>query len=436
MVTLCFLEIIYCWTLYCSLIIVKEGFTVIDVPKIRADFPILNQQVNGENLVYFDNAATSQTPLPVLDAIRQYYLKENANVHRGVHTLAERATEHYEQVRQQVAKFINAHSADEIIFTRSTTESLNVVARGLGDSILQPGDEIVISIMEHHSNLVPWQQLAARTGAKLKYIELNNYQELDLNSAAEQITTKTKIVSITAASNVLGTINPVKKIGQLAHQAHAWFIVDAAQYAGHHLMDVQAWDADFVAFSGHKMFGPTGIGVLYGRQDLLNILHPVQYGGEMVEDVTRQQTTFKKAPLGFEAGTPNISGAVGLGAAIDYLKKVGIENIEKQEQDLVNYLLPRLQKIPQLTLYGPHNHHTGVFAFNLQGLHPHDVATGLDMEGVAVRAGHHCAQPLMHTLGVVATARASLAFYNTKDECDQFLQALEVVKEFFIDGLS
>lgn len=408
---------------------------MIDIKQVRADFPILNQQVNGEKLVYFDNAATSQTPLPVLDAIRQYYLKENANVYRGVHTLAERATEHYERVRQQVADFIHAASSNEIIFTRSTTESLNDIARGLGDNILQPGDEIVISIMEHHSNLVPWQELAARTGAKLKYIELDNHQELDLNSAAEQITPQTKIVAVTAASNVLGTINPIKQIVQLAHHAHAWAVVDAAQYVGHHAVDVQDWDADFVAFSGHKMLGPTGIGVLYGRQDLLNIMHPVQFGGEMIEDVTRQRTTFKKSPLGFEAGTPNISGAVGLGAAIDYLNKVGIKNIEQREQSLANYLLPHLQKIDHLTLYGPQDHHTGVFAFNLDGLHPHDVATGLDLEGIAVRAGHHCAQPLMHTLGVTATARASLAFYNTKEECDQFIQSLVAVKEFFSNGL-
>lgn len=409
---------------------------MIDIQKVRADFPILNQRVNGEPLVYFDNAATSQTPLPVLDAMHQYYLTENANVHRGVHTLAERATEHYERVRQQVADFINAAAANEIIFTRSTTESLNLVARGLGDQIIQAGDEIVISIMEHHSNLVPWQELAARTGAKLKYIELNQDQELDLNSAAEQITSRTKIVAITAASNVLGTITPVKEIAQLAHQAHAWLVVDAAQYVGHHPVDVQDWDADFVAFSGHKMLGPTGIGVLYGRQDLLNITRPVQFGGEMIEDVTRQRTTFKKAPFGFEAGTPNISGAVGLGAAIDYLNQFGWDAIEQREQRLTEYLLPQLRSIDKLTLYGPQDHHTGVLAFNLQGLHPHDVATGLDLEGIAVRAGHHCAQPLMHTLGTVATVRASVAFYNTQAECDQFIQGLKAVKEFFIDGLS
>lgn len=406
-----------------------------EIEKIRADFPVLNQRVNGEPLIYLDNAATSQTPLPVLNAMREYYLTENANVHRGVHTLAERATEHYERVRQQVATFINADSPNEVIFTRSTTEGLNLVARGLGDQIVQAGDEIVISIQEHHSNLVPWQELASRTGAKLKYIELNKHQELDLTSAAEQITPRTKIVAVSAASNVLGTINPVKAIGQLAHDAHAWFIVDAAQVAGHRPIDVQAWGADFVAFSGHKMLGPTGIGVLYGKQNLLNITHPVQFGGEMIEQVTRDKTVYKKAPLGFEAGTPNISGVVGLGAAIDYIHSLGIDQIEQREQQLANLLLKGLTEIDQLTMYGPHDHHTGVFAFNLWGLHPHDVATGLDLEGVAVRAGHHCAQPLMDDLGVVATVRASVAFYNTSAECLQFLKALRAVKEFFINGI-
>ncbi|WP_275087082.1 aminotransferase class V-fold PLP-dependent enzyme [Limosilactobacillus caecicola] len=409
---------------------------MINLQQVRADFPILEQRVNGEPLVYFDNAATSQTPVSVLDAMRNYYLTENANVHRGVHTLAERATEHYERVRQQVANFIHAASADEIVFTRSTTESLNLVARGLGDQILQPGDEIVISIMEHHSNLVPWQEVAKRTGAVLKYIELNDHQELDLQSAQEQITPQTKIVAVAAASNVLGTVNPVKQLGKLAHAAHAWFVVDAAQFVGHHPLDVQEWDADLVAFSGHKMYGPTGIGVLYVREQLHDLLRPVQFGGEMVETVTREQTTFKKAPLGFEAGTPDISGVVGLGAAITYLQTIGWESIEHQERVLVNYLLPQIKAIDHVTMYGPQDHHTGVFAFNVRGVHPHDVATALDLAGVAVRAGHHCAQPLMSTLGVTATARASLAFYNTKAECDQFINALTAVKEFFINGIS
>lgn len=407
-----------------------------DIQTIRNDFPILDQQVNGEPLVYFDNAATSQTPVPVLDAVRQYYLTENANVHRGVHTLAERATEHYEQARQTVADFINAENVGEIIFTRSTTESLNVVARGFGDQVVNSGDEIVVTAMEHHSNLVPWQELASRTGARLKFIELDHDQKLDLNSAMEQITSRTKMVAVSAASNVLGTINPVQKIAELAHRVGAYLVVDAAQYVGHHPLDVQMWNADFVVFSGHKMLAPTGIGVLYGRHDLLTMTHPVQFGGEMIEDVTRQTTTFKSAPLGFEAGTPNISGAIGLEAAIDYLSQVGMTKIEQREQLLIDYLMPRLRELDDLTLYGPQQSHTGVFAFNLNGLHPHDVATGLDLEGVAVRAGHHCAQPLMKTLGVTATVRASVAFYNTIDECQRFLNALVAVKEFFANGLS
>lgn len=409
---------------------------MIDIQKVRSTMPILNQRENDEQLVYLDNAATSQTPLPVLDAMRHYYLHDNANVHRGVHTLAERATEQYEQVRHQVADFIHADNANEIIYTRSTTESINLVARGFGDQVVHSGDEIVISITEHHSNLVPWQELAARTGATLKYIELNADQELDLTSAKQQITDKTKIVAIAAVSNVLGTVNPVAKIAKMAHQVGAFMVVDAAQLAGHKQIDVHQLGADFLAFSGHKMLGPTGIGVLYGRQELLEKMRPVQFGGEMIEDVTRQKTTFKLAPLGFEAGTPNISGVIGLGAAIDFIHQIGLDQIESREQKLANYLLPRLQEIDGLTLYGPHDHHTGVFAFNLLDLHPHDVATGLDMEGVAVRAGHHCAQPLMHDLGVTATVRASLAFYNTQAECDRLIEAIQAVKEFFTNGLS
>ncbi|WP_295731316.1 aminotransferase class V-fold PLP-dependent enzyme [uncultured Limosilactobacillus sp.] len=407
-----------------------------DVQTIRRDFPILQQRVNEEPLVYFDNAATSQLPLPVLDAMRNYYLTEHANVHRGVHTLAERATEHYERVRQQVADFINAQRTDEIVFTRSTTESLNVIARGFGDQVVQSGDEIVVTAMEHHSNLVPWQELASRTGAELKFIELDDEQKLDFQSAAKVITPRTKIVAITAASNVLGTVNPVQKIVALAHQMNAYVVVDAAQYIGHHPVNVQTWGADFIAFSGHKMLAPTGIGVLYGQHDRLAMTRPVQFGGEMIENVTREKTTFKTAPLGFEAGTPNIGGVVGLGAAIDYFTRVGWKTIEHREQRLTDYLLPRLREFSGVTLYGPQQFHTGVFAFNLNGLHPHDVATGLDMEGIAVRAGHHCAQPLMKTLGVTATVRASVAFYNTVDECQRLIDALAAVKEFFSNGLS
>lgn len=408
----------------------------IDVNKIRQDFPILHQKVNDEQLIYFDNAATSQTPLPVLDTIRNYYLQDNANVHRGVHTLAERATELYECGRQKVADFIGAQSPDEIIFNRSTTEGLNMVARGFGDQVVSAGDEIVISIMEHHSNLVPWQQLAQRTGAKLRYIGLDGHQQLNINIAREIIGPKTKIVAITGASNVLGILNPITTIAKLAHQNGAYLVVDGAQLVGHFPVNVEKMGADFLAFSGHKMLGPTGIGVLYGKKKLLKKMQPVQYGGEMIADVHQQTTTFKKTPLKFEAGTPNISGAIGLGAAVDYINKIGIENIQQLEQKLSDYLLPQLIDIDGITVYGPRNHHTGVIAFNIDGVHPHDVATGLDMEGIAVRAGHHCAQPLMKELGVVATVRLSLDFYNTKDECDQFIKAIKAVKEFFTNGIS
>lgn len=403
----------------------------IDVSKIRHDFPILDQKVNGEPLVYFDNAATSQTPLPVLNTLTHFYLHDRANVHRGVHTLAERATMQYEQARSKVAHFINAASADEIVFDRSTTEGLNLVARAFGDVVVQPGDEIVLSIMEHHSNLVPWQELAQRKGARLRYIELNANEELDMASAKRIIGPHTKIVAISAASNVLGVRNPVKQIAQLAHQFGAYVVVDGAQLVGHYPVDVLAMGADFFAFSGHKMLAPTGIGAVYGRSDLWQMARPVQFGGEMIADVQREQTTFKPAPLGFEAGTPNIGGAIALGAAIDYLEDIGMQQVAQREADLADYLLPRIKQVPQLKLYGPQDHHTGVFAFNLGRLHPHDLATGLDMEGVAVRAGHHCAQPLMTALHTTATARASLSFYNTKEECDRFIDALLAVGSFF-----
>lgn len=403
----------------------------LDVNQIRQDFPILKQRVNDEPLIYFDNAATAQTPVPVLDALRHFYLHDRANVHRGVHTLAERSTEQYEQARAKVAHFINADDPNEIVFDRSTTEGLNLVARAFGDQVVQAGDEIVLSIMEHHSNLVPWQELARRKGARLRYIELNANEELDMDCAQRVIGPHTKIVAITGASNVLGVVNPVKEIAQLAHQQGAYVVVDGAQLIGHYPVDVQKMGADFFAFSGHKMLAPTGIGAVYGRSELWQMARPVQFGGEMIDDVQRDHTTFKAAPLGFEAGTPNIGGAIALGAAIDYLEKLGMDQIRQREADLAAYLLPQIKAVPHLRLYGPQDHHTGVFAFNLGHLHPHDLATGLDMEGVAVRAGHHCAEPLMTTLRTTATARASLAFYNTKDECDRFIKALKAVGSFF-----
>ena len=404
----------------------------------RQDFPILNQQVNGEPLVYLDNAATTQKPLAVLNAIMDYYQHDNANVHRGVHTLAERATESYEASRDKVAEFINAPSRRSIIFTRSTTESLNWIAASFGNLVVSEGDEIVSSELEHHSNIVPWQQVAQKQHATLKYIGLTADGELDIQSARELITDRTKIVAIAHASNVMGVVNPIKELAKLAHQHGAYIIADGAQAAPHMPIDVSDLDVDFYALSGHKMLAPTGIGVLYGKEALLNMMSPAQFGGEMIDFVHHQDASFKELPWKFEAGTPNISGAIALGRAIDYLNELGMDNVLAYEKDLVKYTLPRLLAIDGVRVYGPHDpdKHTGVLSFNLWGLHPHDLATGLDMEGIAVRAGHHCAQPLMEYLNVEATARASFYFYNTQQDADRFIHAITAVKEFFADGIS
>lgn len=404
----------------------------------RQDFPILNQQVNGEPLVHLDNAATTQKPLAVLNAIMDYYQHDNANVHRGVHTLAERATESYEASRDKVAEFINAPSRRSIIFTRSTTESLNWIAASFGNLVVSEGDEIVISELEHHSNIVPWQQVAQKQHATLKYIGLTADGELDIQSARELITDRTKIVAIAHASNVMGVVNPIKELAKLAHQHGAYIIADGAQAAPHMPIDVSDLDVDFYALSGHKMLAPTGIGVLYGKEALLNMMPPAQFGGEMIDFVHHQDASFKELPWKFEAGTPNISGAIALGRAIDYLNELGMDNVLAYEKDLVKYTLPRLLAIDGVRVYGPPDpdKHTGVLSFNVWGLHPHDLATGLDMEGIAVRAGHHCAQPLMEYLNVEATARASFYFYNTQQDADRFIHAITAVKEFFADGIS
>ena len=399
-----------------------------------ADFPALNQRVNDERLAYLDNAATVQRPRQVIQALVNFYEQDNANVHRGVHTLAERATKDYEEARKKVQKFINAPSAKEIIFTKGCTDGLNLVAATYGEQNIQPGDEIVISIMEHHSNLIPWQQLAKKKGATLKYIELTPDGELDLADARKKITDKTKIVAVAHASNVLGTVTPLKELATIAHQHGAIIVGDGAQAVPHMPVDVQ--DVDFYAFSGHKMMSPMGIGVLYGKENLLRAMPPYQYGGEMINDVHRDESTWADIPFKFEAGTQNIAGAVGLGASIDYLNSIGMDRIVQKEQELVNYVLPKLIAIPDVEVYGPQSpaKHTGVIAFNIKGLHPHDVATALDMDGVAVRAGHHCAQPLMEDLGVTATARASFYFYNTKENADQLINAIKETKEFFNIG--
>lgn len=408
----------------------------IDADLIRTQFPILFQEVNDEPLVYLDNAATTQKPIEVLGQLRHYYDNDNANVHRGVHTLAERATRDYEAVREKVRAFIGAKETTEIIFTRGTTTSLNWIAQSYGNTFVTSGDEIVISYMEHHSNIIPWQQLAERTGATLKYIDITEDSFLDLDSAKAQITDKTKIVSIAHVSNVLGVINPIEELTELAHQHGAVMVVDGAQSVPHMPVDVGTLDVDFYAFSGHKMCGPTGIGVLYGKREHLEAMPPVEFGGEMIDFVNLYDSTWKELPWKFEAGTPNIAGAIGLGAAIDFLNTIGLENIHTYEQELVAYVLPKLKAIDGLTIYGPQDpaHHTGVIAFNLDRLHPHDVATALDMEGVAVRAGHHCAQPLLKYLSVPATARASFYLYNTKEDADRLVAAIKATKEFFQHG--
>lgn len=398
---------------------------------IKKDFPVLNQIVNDEPLVYLDNAATTQKPLKVLAAIKDYYENDNANIHRGVHTLAERATEKYEAAREKVRQFINAKSTKEVLFTRGTTTSINWVAQFAGQ-ILKTGDEIVISIMEHHSNIVPWQEVAKKTGAILKFVYLKDGQ-LDMDDLRKKITNQTKFVSIAHVSNVLGIINPVEEITKIAHEHGAYMAVDGAQSTPHMAIDLQKMDVDFFAFSGHKMMGPTGIGVLYGKEELLNQFEPVEFGGEMIDFVYESHSTWTELPWKFEAGTPNIAGAIALGAAIDYIQELGIDQIHQHEIELIDYLMPKLQEIEGLKIYGPKDNvkRGGLIAFNIEGLHPHDVATALDMEGVAVRAGHHCAQPLLNYLETPATARASFYLYNTKADCDKLVEALKKTKEFF-----
>lgn len=404
---------------------------MIDVEKIRKDFPILDQLVNDEPLVYLDNAATTQKPKAVLEAVNRYYQEDNANVHRGVHTLAERATASYEAARETVRRFINASSTKEVLFTRGTTTGLNWIGR-FAEEILEEGDEVLISIMEHHSNILPWQEACRKTGAKLVYAYLKD-GGLDLEDFREKLTDRTKFVSITHASNVLGVINPIQELAQLAHEKGAIMVVDGAQSVPHMKIDVQKLDADFFVFSGHKMAGPTGIGVLYGKEHYLNQMSPVEFGGEMIDFVYEQSATWKELPWKFEAGTPNMAGAIGLAAAIDYLEAIGMDAIEHHEQDLIAYVFPKLQAIEGLKIYGSQDlaKRSGVISFNLGDLHPHDLATALDYEGVAVRAGHHCAQPLIQYLEVPATARASFYLYNTKEDCDKLVEALIKTKEFF-----
>ncbi|WP_314737885.1 SufS family cysteine desulfurase [Limosilactobacillus urinaemulieris] len=400
---------------------------------VRQDFSELHQNMNGERLAYLDNAATSLKPTSVIDRLVSFYQRENANVHRGTYQLSFKATAEYENARKIVQRFINAKSSREIIFTRGTTESINLIASTYGEQNIESGDEIVISLAEHHSNLIPWQQLAIRKKAVLKYINLTPTGEIDLADAKQKITAKTKIVAVAHIGNVLGNVSPIRELAGVAHQNGAIIVVDGAQAACHVPIDVQKLAADFYAFSGHKMLGPTGIGVLYGNQQLLEQMPPYQFGGEMITDVQLDNSQWDQIPYKFEAGTPNIAGAVGLATAIKYLEQVGMTQIKIRDTELMAYLVPKLIAIPGVKVYGSQKpqQHVGVVSFNLGTLHPHDVATALDMEGVAVRAGHHCAEPLVHSLGTNATVRASLAFYNSQADCDQLINAIKETKEFF-----
>ncbi|MES5952337.1 cysteine desulfurase SufS [Bacillus fungorum] len=401
-----------------------------NIHEIRKQFPILDQKVNGKQLVYFDSAATSQKPIQVIETLERYYKEYNSNVHRGVHTLGTKATDAYEGAREKVRKFINAKSMEEIIFTRGTTTALNTVAASYGLENVKEGDEIVISYMEHHSNIIPWQQVAKKTGATLKYLPLQPDGTISLEDVRQTVTPNTKIVSIMQVSNVLGTINPVKEIGAIAHKNGAIMVVDGAQSTPHMKVDVQDLNCDFYALSAHKMCGPTGIGVLYGKKELLNNMEPIEFGGEMIDFVDLQESTWKELPWKFEAGTPIIGNAIGLGAAIDFLEEIGLHNIEKHEHELAQYALERLSEVDGVTIYGP-KHRAGLVTFNIEDVHPHDVATVLDVEGIAVRAGHHCAQPLMKWLKASSTARASFYLYNTKEEIDTFVESLIKTKEYF-----
>lgn len=403
-----------------------------DAQELQKQFPILNQQVNGHPLVYLDNAATSQKPEVVIETVDRYYREYNSNVHRGVHTLGTKATEAYEGAREKVRRFINARSTEEIVFTRGTTVSINTVAYSYGEANIGEGDEIVITPMEHHSNLIPWQQLAKRKGATLKYIPLQADGTITLEDVEKNVTDKTKIVAIAQVSNVLGTINPVKEMAEIVHRHGAVIVVDGAQSAPHMKVDVRDLDCDFFAFSGHKMAGPTGIGVLYGKKALLEDMEPVEFGGEMIDFVELYDSTWKELPWKFEGGTPIIAGAIGLGAAIDFLTAIGMDEIEAHEHELAQYALERLSAVDGLDIYGP-KERAGLVTFNMKGVHPHDVATVLDAEGIAVRAGHHCCQPLMKELEVSATARASFYLYNTKADIDSLVEGLKTTKEYFGD---
>lgn len=402
-----------------------------DVTKIREDFPILSRKVYDRPLVYLDNGATTQKPLCVLDAMREEYLNVNANVHRGVHYLSQQATDLHEQAREKVRKFINAGSVNEIIFTRGTTESLNLVVSSFCDGFMSEGDEVIVSVMEHHSNIVPWQLQAARKGISLRVIPMNDKGELLLDEYEKLFTERTKIVSVTHVSNVLGTVNPVKEIVRIAHEHGVPVMVDGAQSTPHFAVDVQDIDCDFFAFSGHKMYGPTGVGVLYGKEDWLDRMPPYQGGGEMIESVSFEKTVFEHLPFKFEAGTPDYVATHGLATAIDYINSIGIDNISRHEQELTKYAMQKMQEIDGMRIFGTADHKDAVVSFLVGDIHHLDMGTLLDRLGIAVRTGHHCAQPLMIRLGIQGTVRASFAMYNTKEEIDVLVEGIKRVSKMF-----
>jgi cysteine desulfurase/selenocysteine lyase len=402
-----------------------------DVRRVRDDFPILHQKIRGKPLVYLDNAATAQKPRVVLDALQHYYTADNANIHRGVHLLSERATQDYEYARAKVRDFLHAADEREIIFVRGATEGINLVAQTYGRKNLREGDEVLITTMEHHSNIVPWQMVCEEKGAFLRVAPINDDGEILLDEFEKLLTSRTRIVSVVHVSNALGTVNPVKRIAELAHARGAVVLVDGAQSVMHGPVDVHDLGCDFFVFSGHKLFGPTGVGVLYGREALLEAMPPYQGGGDMIRSVSFDKTTYNSLPYKFEAGTPHIAGGVGLGAAIDYVQALDWEAVAAHEHDLLTYATTALSEVPGLRLIGTARDKAAVVSFTLQGAHPHDVGTILDQEGVAIRTGHHCTQPLMARFGVPATARASFAFYNTREEIDALVQGIHKVQEMF-----